>query len=258
MLPIDLSNKTALVTGATGDLGRQMVVRLAECGADIAVHYNKNAEKAMDLVHRVETLGRKAVAVQADVGDKASVFAMRDAVAAALGMPGIVVANAVEQIYPWHTVLEESLDNYESQFRTCVIQNALLAQAFVPAMRDSGWGRYIGINTECTMLCASTQSAYIAGKGGQDRLLRVLAREEGGHGITVNQVAPGWTISDRYRDDDGTVKDPSPAYTAALPLKRRTVDVDIANAVCFLASDLARSITGVYLPVCSGNVMPRI
>jgi 3-oxoacyl-[acyl-carrier protein] reductase len=257
MLSLELTGKVALVTGATGDLGRVMVRSLAVCGADVAVHYHNNAEKAEELVKEIQNIGRKSVAVRADIGGKESVEEMGRIVVSALGDPDIVVTNAVEQIYPWHTVLEESVENYESQFRTCVLQNALLAQTFVPAMRQKNWGRFIGINTECTMNCNPTQSAYISGKGGQDRLLRVLAKEVGGDGITVNQVAPGWTISDRYRED-GEIVDPSPEYTQSLPLKRRTVDQDIANAVCFLASDLACSITGLYLPVCSGNEMPRI
>ncbi|NQT91348.1 MAG: SDR family oxidoreductase [Lentisphaerae bacterium] len=258
MLTVDLTDKIALVTGATGDLGRVMVVKLAECGADVAVHYNQNAAKAGELVESVERLGRRAVAVQADVGDRDSVLAMRDAIVDALGAPDIVVTNAVQQIHPWQTVLEERVEDYESQFRTCVLQNALVAQAFVPAMQARGWGRVIGINTECAMQCGPQQSAYVSGKGGQDRLLRVLAREVGEHGITVNQVAPGWSISDRYRGENGEAGDPSPAYTEDLPLKRRATDDDIANAVCFLASDLAQAVTGLYLPVCGGNVMPGI
>jgi 3-oxoacyl-[acyl-carrier protein] reductase len=115
------------------------------------------------------------------------------------------------------------------------------------------WGRVIGINTECTMQCAPNQSAYIAGKGGMDRLLRVLAKEIGPHGITVNQVAPGWTVSETHPAEGR-----SDAYLNNVPLKRWGTDQDIANAVAFLASDLAAFITGAYIPVCGGNVMPAI
>ena len=103
------------------------------------------------------------------------------------------------------------------------------------------------------MQCAPTQSAYVAGKRGMDGVLRVLAREVGEHGVTVNQVAPGWTISENSPDSEATA-----GYRARVPLQRRGTDQDIANAVAFLASDLAAFITGVYLPVCGGNVMPRI
>ncbi|MFN2198581.1 MAG: SDR family NAD(P)-dependent oxidoreductase, partial [Anaerolineales bacterium] len=104
------------------------------------------------------------------------------------------------------------------------------------------------------------QSAYVAGKRGMDGVYRVLAREIGQYNITVNQIAPGWMLSDDDRVSDGTEKNihQNYAYISTVPLKRRGSDDDIANAVCFLASDLAGFITGVYLPVCGGNVMPTI
>src|SRR5690606_35850276 len=111
----------------------------------------------------------------------------------------IVIACAVSQVHPWSTVLEEDPADYEDQFRSCVMQNVHLAKAFVPAMKEKGWGRYIGINSECSMQMDETQSAYASAKRGMDGLLRVLAREVGPKGVTVNQVAPGWTISERDR-----------------------------------------------------------
>ena len=88
-----------------------------------------------------------------------------------------------------------------------------------------------------------------------DGLLRVLAREIGKHQITVNQVAPGWTISEQDRVN-GTER--RPEYEANVPLQRRGTDQEVANVVAFLASDLASFITGAYVPVCGGNVMPTI
>jgi 3-oxoacyl-[acyl-carrier protein] reductase len=195
------------------------------------------------------------MAVQADITVLDSVLAMRDAVVAELGAADIIVNNAVIQCYPWHGVLEEDEASYDSQFRSCVLHNVFMAKAFVPGMVDRGKGRVIGINTECAMQCAPSQSAYVSGKRGMDGVLRVLAKEVGEHQVTVNQVAPGWMISDKYR---GTPEESQPGYEASVPLKRRGEDQDIANAVAFLASDLAGFITGAYLPVCGGNVMPRI
>src|SRR5690606_32382543 len=123
------------------------------------------------------------------------------------------------------------------------------------AMRDRNWGRFIGINTECAMQVAPTQSAYTAGKRGMDAVLRVLAKEVGAHQITVNQVAPGWTISDQ---DRAAGTEENPAYAANVPLRRRGTDQEVANVVAFLASDLASFITGAFVPVCGGNVMPTI
>jgi 3-oxoacyl-[acyl-carrier protein] reductase len=177
---------------------------------------------------------------------------MRDAVAAGLGPPDIVVNNAVIQ-YDWKTVLDQDIADYESQFRSCVLQNVLMAKAFIPHMAENRWGRVIAINTECTMQAWPNQSAYVSGKAGQDRIIRVLAKEVGGDGITVNQVAPGWTLSEDVHDSPE-----AKWYRDAVPLKRRGRDQEIANVVAFLASDLASFITGAYIPVSGGNVMPAI
>jgi 3-oxoacyl-[acyl-carrier protein] reductase len=254
MLQIDLSGKVALLTGASGQLGRVMARTLAVSGADLVLHYHRDEAGAKRVERDVLAAGRRALLVQGDVGSEPSVRAMAAAARAGLGDPDIVVINAVQDIHPWSTVLEESIEDYESQFRTCVLQAVLLTKAFVPALRAKGWGRVIGINTECTMQMFETHSAYVAGKRGMDGVLRVLAREVGRHGITVNQVAPGWTISDRDRDrpaDDAS-------YCRAVPLGRRGTDQEIANVVAFLASELASYVHGAFVPVCGGNVMPTV
>jgi len=253
-IEIDLSGQVALVTGGTSQLGRVMVRTLAAAGADLAVHYHRNAEGARALCAELEALGRRALAVMGDVGTLPAVLAMRQTIQSGLGDPHIVVTNAVSQI-AWNTILEADLSSYEDQFRTSVLQNVHLAKAFVPAMIARGKGRFIGINTECTMQLKPNQSAYAAAKRGMDGILRVLAREVGEHQITINQVAPGWTISDRDREQ-GTER--NEGYEATVALKRRGTDQEIANVVAFLASDLASFITGAYVPVCGGNVMPTV
>jgi 3-oxoacyl-[acyl-carrier protein] reductase len=251
---IDLSGRTAIITGASGQLGRVMARTLAQCGANVAIHYLRNQEQAEAVRTEVEALGVRSMTVQADVTDAASVNSMRDSVVAQLGSPDIVVNNAVIQ-YGWTTVLEQAIEDYEGQFRSCVLQNVLMAKAFVPAMIERGYGRIIGINTECSMQNFPSQSAYVAGKRGMDGVLRVLAKEIGEHQITVNQVAPGWTVSDRDRE---LGREDQPRYQQSVPLKRRGDDQELANVVAFLASDLASYITGAYIPVCGGNVMPAI
>ncbi len=254
-MQIDLSGKLAVVTGDTGQLGRVMVRTLAACGADVAIHYLRNGEKAGELLADVQELGVRGMVVAGDVTSLDSVLAMRDAIGAALGKaPEIIVNNAVSQ-YTWTSVLEQAVEDYESQFRSCVLQNVHMAKAFVPAMIAQHYGRVIAINTECAMQNAPSQSAYISGKRGMDGVLRVLAKEIGEHQITVNQVAPGWTISEGVRAA-GTER--QEAYEQFVPLKRRGTDQEIANVVAFLASDLASFITGAYIPVCGGNVMPGI
>ena len=254
MIKIDLSNKIAVITGATGQLGRVMVRTLARAGADVAVHYFQNKSKADELLSEIKAWDVRSMAIQADITDLASVMSMRDRIFETLGQADIIVNNAVIQ-YEWLNVLDQSLQDFESQFRSCVLHNVCMIKAFVPAMIDREWGRVIGINTECVMQCWETQSAYVSGKRGMDGVLRVLAKEIGGHGITVNQVAPGWAISED-RKDKGT--DYEKWYLSNVPLQRWGEAQEIANVVAFLASDLASYITGAYIPVCGGNVMPAI
>lgn len=253
MLSIDLTGRVAVVTGATGELGRAMVRTLAAAGADVAIHYLKNQEQAKTLLAEVKQAGKRGCIVQADITQEAAILAMRDQVQQELGDADIIINNAVMQCYPWKSVLEQPLADYESQFRSCVLHNVLMARAFVPAMAKRHWGRVIGINTECAMLNLANQSAYVSGKRAMDGVLRIMAKEIGGQGITVNQVAPGWTVSEN-RPAEGRPD----SYLQTVPLKRWGTDQEIANVVAFLASDLASYVTGAYVPVCGGNVMPCI
>jgi 3-oxoacyl-[acyl-carrier protein] reductase len=252
MLEIDLRGHLAVVTGGSGELGRVMVRTLARCGAGVVIHYHRNVGMAQRLLDEIRAMGLPGMLAQGDITREADVLRMRDTIAKELGAPDIIVNNAVIQ-YEWTSVLEQALEDYESQFRSCVLHNVLMAKAFVPAMMQKGWGRVIAINTECAMQNFPGQSAYVAGKRGMDGVLRVLAKEAGGRQVTVNQVAPGWMISENHPAGDG-----EEGYTASVPLQRRGTDQDIANLVAFLASDLAGFITGQYISVSGGNVMPAI
>jgi 3-oxoacyl-[acyl-carrier protein] reductase len=245
---IDLTGRIALVTGATGELGRVITRTLADCGARVAIHYHRAADRAATLKNELPG----SDIFPADITNQTEINRMRDAVKAKLGAPDIIVTNAVIQ-YKWTKVLEQSPADFRSQFESCVLQNVLMAQAFLPDMIAKKRGRVIAINTECAMQNDPNQSAYVAGKRGMDGLLRVLAKEVGQHGITVNQVAPGWMLS-----ENRPVADRPDYYRERIPLKKWGTDQDVANTVAFLASDLASYITGVYLPVCGGNAMPAI
>ncbi len=254
MLKIDLTGRLAVITGATGQLGRVMADVLSDCGADIAVHYNSNAAKAEELVQSIISKGRRAAAFQADITDKESVFKMQQQIAKTLGNPQIVVCNAVIQ-YEWKPVLEQDIPDYYSQFDSCIMHNVYMAKAFVPDMVSKNYGRFIAVNSECSAMAEPNCSAYTAAKRGLDGFVRCFAKEVGRHNITVNQVAPGWTVSHIDRENHSEKQD---AYDSTVPLGRRGTDLEIASMIAFLASDLASFTTGAYIPVSGGRVMPAI
>jgi 3-oxoacyl-[acyl-carrier protein] reductase len=251
---INLTGKKAIVTGGSGQLGRCIVRTLAECGADIAIHYHKNRDKAEELVAELKAMGRNAGAFQADITNEQSIYAMRDKVYEEFGKPDIIVNNAVIQ-YTWKSILEQDSTDFFSQFDSCVMHNVYMNKAFVPHMIEQQYGRIVVMNTECAALADAGSAAYVAGKRGLDGLVRCLAKEIGKYNITVNQVAPGWTISEKDRMEHTEIQ---PDYDKMVPLGHRGTDQDIANMVCFLASDLAAFTTGAYIPVAGGRVMPAI
>jgi len=250
-MAIHLNGKTAVVTGASGQLGRVMARTLARCGADVAVHYVKNKAMAESVAAEIAEMGQRAIAVSADITNESDVNQMRDIIRDKLGHVDIVVNNAVIQ-YEWKRILEQDLADFSSQFDSCTMQSVLTAKSFLPAMIEKKAGRFIGINTECSALCNANSGAYAAAKRGMDGLYRVLAKEVGPSGITVNQISPGWTISERDREN---ATENAPNTSGTIALGRRGTDQEIANVVLFLASDLSSFVTGVNIPVCGGTFM---
>ena len=253
-MEINLKGKKALVTGGSGGLGRTIVRTLAECGADVAVHYNSDEKSASAVVGELKAFGRQTAAFRCDITDFDSVKKMRDDIGKSFGMPDILIVNAVIQ-YEWKPLLEQDIKDYYSQFESCVMQMVYMSKMFIPYMRERHYGRIVVMNTECAAMAEPNCSAYTSAKRGLDGIVRVLAKEVGADNITVNQIAPGWTITDKER---ASGVNPAPGYVATVPLARRGTDKDIANMAAFLSSDLASFTTGAYIPVSGGRVMPAI
>lgn len=257
MLSIDLSGHLAVITGASGMLGRVIARVFAECGADLVLHYFHGEAQAQSLAETLrDGTGRKILTVQADITSAESVKMMqKEIVKKRMGVPDLLVHNAVIQ-YPWKPVLEQPLEDFVSQFRSCVMQTVHMVQTFVPDMIQKGkGGRIVVVNSECAALAEENCGAYTAGKRGLDGLVRVLAKELGKYAITVNQVAPGWTITEKDRREHSEIR---PEYDHTVPLGRRGTDLEIAQMCAFLASPLASFTTGAYIPVSGGRVMPAI
>ena len=138
-MKIDLSNKNAIVTGSTGELGRTMARSLAACGANIGLCYFRNDKAANDLKDEIEKkYNVKTVAAKVDVTDLRSVKDMKNTIYNNLGVTDIIVNNAVIQLNEWTSVIDQSVEDYESQFKSSVMQNVHMAKVFVPDMKNSG------------------------------------------------------------------------------------------------------------------------
>lgn len=241
--------KTAIVTAGGGHIGSAIAVGLATEGWDIFVTYLDTPAECAGVVQAVEGLGRSITAMACDAGIKSDVEGLFDRVDSAIGhAPDLLVNNAGVQT--WSSLLELREDDWDRVIRTnlkgCFLNTQAAARRMV---RDGRPGRIINIGSGCNFSPFANLVDYTASKGGIAMLTKVAAVELGPHGITVNCVAPGSIETERTRQE-------SPDYAAdwspITPLRRVGTPQEVADAVCFLASDKAGFITGQTLVVDGG------
>ena len=245
-----LEGKKALVTGGSRGIGRAIALELARQGADVAVNYARNAEAATQVVAEIETLGRSAVALPADVGDFDQAAALVKAAIKALGRLDVLVNNAGitrdtlllrMQEADWDEVLRVNL---KGVFNT--------SKAAVRSMMRQRAGRIINISSVSGLMGQVGQANYSAAKAGMIGLTKSIAREFAARGTTVNAVAPGLITTDMTAALDEELRE---QMRSLIPLGRFGVTEDVAHVVAFLASDAAAYITGAVLPVDGGLSM---
>ena len=248
---IDLSGKAALVTGGSRGLGAAMCRRLAAAGAAVAVHYGSAADRAAKVVREIEVAGGRAVAVGGDFHDAAAVTRVVEAAQSQLGPIAVLVNNVgrEERLGP---TLELAWEDYQGIFELNVRSAYLAARAVAPGMRRARWGRVVNVLSMALHSNPKNMASYVVAKSAFHAFTRALAQELGPDNVTVNAVSPGWIPVERH----GPATLPGRMATAArTPLGHLGEPDDVANAVLFLASDLAGFITGVEVPVCGGATM---
>jgi NAD(P)-dependent dehydrogenase (short-subunit alcohol dehydrogenase family) len=248
---MDLSNRVALVTGASRGLGAAIARALAEKGAKVAVNYFNSGEKAEKQVADIRRKGGIAKAIGADVCDEAQVDRLIRETVQAFGPIDIVVPNATGP-QPMLPIEELSWRACLDQLEFFVKSPVLLVKGVIASMKERRHGRIIQIGSEVFESGLSPFSNYVSAKGAQLGLTRSWAKELGPWGITVNIVSPGWIPVERHSNVSQEGKD---AYASRTALKRMGIPEDVGEAVAFLASDAANFITGQKVSVNGGNTL---
>ena len=191
---MDLTGKVALVTGASRGIGRAVALALAASGADVAVNYRAREDGAREAVAAILALGRRAIAIPADVSKAESVAAMFDTAARELGPVDILVNNAGIAIFKDLDALTE--DDFDETINVNLKSAFLCIRAALPAMRARKWGRIINISSGAARGAGGIGPHYNASKAGMEGLARGYASRVVKDGITVNCVAPSLIATD--------------------------------------------------------------
>lgn len=248
---VNLAGKVAIVTGGASGIGFAIAQELAERGARVAIC---DLAQAVDAAVR---LGRDAIGIEADVSDEVSVQQAIDRVLAACGRIDILVNNAglftTITRAPFDTL---PLDEWRRVLDVNVTGTFLFSRAVIAATRQAGGGRIVNITSGSVWSAPPLMLHYVTSKGAVTAMTRSLAREVGSDNITVNAVAPGFTLSagvlENRRDMLETARERA---RLARALQRDQQPEDIVGAVTFLCGDEGRFITGQTLVVDGGAVM---
>ena len=237
-----LDNKVAIITGAATGIGQAIAITMAREGASVVVDYVGKPGTADDTIHQIESVGGKALAVEADVSQPDQVANLIGSAVSTFGKLDIFVNNA--GIEYKHPITEFPLDQWNKIIAVNLTGPFLCIQAAAKQMiAQGGAGRIINISSVHQDLPMPTNAPYCASKGGLRMLMRTVAVELGPHGITVNNIGPGAV----YTPIDADIQanpEMEKALMAEIPLGRWGQPVEIANLAVFLASDDAAYITG--------------
>lgn len=224
----DLTGRIALVTGASRGIGRTVAIALAEAGADVAVNYLERATEAIDVVETIYALGRRAIAVPADVSQGEAVSGMFRAIEHSLGIVDVLVNNAGIAIF--HDIDALTEEDFDRTIAVNLKSAFLCIRAAVPHMREHGWGRIVNISSGAARGAGGIGPHYNASKAGMEGLARGYAARLVQHGITVNSVAPSLIGTDM-------VQAGLSASLSRIPVGRFGTSEEVAQVVLMLVGN---------------------
>jgi 3-oxoacyl-[acyl-carrier protein] reductase len=244
-----LQGQIAFVTGGSQGIGRATALALAEAGADVAV-MARALDKCEAVAEEIKARGRRALAVQGDLGSEDDIKAAVAKVSAELGAISILVNNAA--ITRDGLLLRMKREDWDAVLQTNLTGVFLLTQQVLPMMTKARKGRIINLTSVVAQSGNPGQVNYISAKAGIIGFTKAVAREYAARNITVNAIAPGYIETPMTAVLPDAAKE---AMLSQIPLKRPGTDRDVAAAVAFLASDEAGYITGQVLNVNGGMYM---
>jgi 3-oxoacyl-[acyl-carrier protein] reductase len=244
-----LQGKTALVTGASQGIGRACALALARAGAGVGLAA-RNEAKLNEAAAEIATFGGAAAVFALDIASEESIKNCAKAAIAHFGSVEILVNNA--GITRDTLALGMKRSDWDEVIQTNLTGTFLMTQAVMRSMLKARWGRIINISSVVGETGQAGQANYSASKAGLIGLTKSLARELASRNITSNAIAPGYIETAMTAVLDEKQRE---SMLAHIPLGRAGTDADIANAVCFLASDAAAYITGHVLDVNGGMYM---
>ncbi len=247
---IDLSGKTALITGGSRGIGAACVKLFSQAGAGVAFTYKSRKDEADKLI--VSCKGKKAKAYKVDMELETDINLCVDETIKEFGKIDILVHNA--GIWNDGTIENMTLEHWEELMRVNLTSNFLFVKAVIPVMKKNNFGRIINISSTAGQRGEAFHSHYAASKGGMISFTKSLAVELAQFNITTNSVAPGW-VDTELNDEVFADLEFKESARKGIPVGRIPSAEDIAGPVLFLASDLARHINGEILNVNGGSVL---
>lgn len=245
-----MTQKVALVTGASRGIGRAIALELAQRGYDVAINYAGSEDKAKEVAASVEQLGRKAIVVKADVTNESDVKSMVKSVITELGSIDILVNNA--GITRDNLLIRMKEDEFDQVINTNLKGVFLCMKAVSRPMMKQRSGKIINISSVVGISGNPGQMNYVAAKSGVIGMTKTAAKELASRNILVNAVAPGFIDTDMTEQLDDSIR---AELLKLIPLERLGKAEDVAKVVAFLASDDANYITGQTIQVDGGMVM---
>jgi 3-oxoacyl-[acyl-carrier protein] reductase len=249
---IDLTGKTAIVTGGSRGIGRSACLLLASAGANIVLGFHNNESAAQSVVEEIQLIGKHALAVAGDVSKRETFEQLFDQARSAFGPIHVVVGNA--GVWERAAIDEMTENQWQKTIDTNLKSIYYLCHFAAREMKPNQSGNIVLISSTAGQRGESFYSHYAASKGAIIALTKSLALELGPANIRVNCVAPGWVNTDMCSKEFKN-KAFKQSVLQSIPLHKIPTSEEIARTILFLASDLATHVTGEILNVNGGSVL---